>query len=491
MSRIKLPSLTIFFPFFNDAGTVNLLVTQAYFFGKQITENLEVIAIHGGASKDSTLEEILKAKTKYPDLIVLDQSHNQEGYGVIRHGFHAATKEWVFYMDGDGQYHLEDLPKLVEKAFESGSDVVNGFKVQRSDPWFRVFLGKGYQVFCHLLFHLPIRDIDCDFRLIQRKHLHDVKFSGRGASILPELILILKQSGAKFSEVPIKHYPRVYGCSNYSSFNLFLEKLIGDFTLRAHWKKQSLVSSEATVFQNIHEVEEKLWWYVALRESILHEVEKISSKVLQPSICDVGCGTGSTMEFLQEKKYDVQGVDISSISLIYCMERGLKKVLQGSIVDLPLPKDSFDIVLVIDVLCMLEDVERLNAIQALKRVLRSGGELIINEPAFKWLRSQHDLSCRLKKRFRKKECIALLTAQGFEIKQASYRVCFLFPLIASVRLIKKFTFLFTLFPKSDMKTPSKLINWLSLTIQRCENILIKQGYNLPFGSSVFLIARKK
>jgi SAM-dependent methyltransferase len=474
-------SLTIFFPFLNDAGTVALLIEQAYFFGKQVSDDLEVIAIHGGPSKDQTLEEIHKAKSRYPDLIILDHFNNPDGYGVIRHGFRAATKEWVFYTDGDGQYHLKDLQKLVATAVETSSDVVNGFKTQRSDPWLRVFLGKGYQLFCRLLFRLPIRDIDCDFRLIRREHLKQIEFRSKGSSILPELILKLKQSGARFSEVPVNHYARVYGRSNYSAAKLLLEKLIGDFQL---WGYTPSTSSEATVFQAMHTVEEQLWWYVALRETIQHRVQK------KMAICDVGCGTGCTIKFLQDRCYNVQGVDISPIALSYCTARGVKNCQLGSITNLPFPSGSFDIVLLMDVLCMLEDPERVQALQELQRILKPGGELILNEPAFPWLQSQHDLSCYLKKRFRKKECIDLFISHGFEIIESSYRVCFLFPAVALVKLVKKWTLQLGSSPKSDLKLPSRPFNWLFLAIQRLENRLLKRGYTMPFGSSVFLVARK-
>lgn len=481
-----LPSLTIFFPFFNDAGTVYQLITQAYFFGGQISADVEVIAIHGGASKDHTFDEILKAKAKHPDLVVLDHSDNKDGYGVIRHGFQAATKEWVFYTDGDAQYQLGDLQKLVEDAKETGADVINGFKIQRRDQWLRVLLGKGYQFFCRFFFRLPIRDIDCDFRLMRRKFLQDIPFKGGGASILPELILNLQRRGAKFSEVPVSHYSRVYGRSNYSATKLFLEKLFGDFRLYRRWKKEMSAPSEEALFQLMHREEKSLWWFVALRELIAIEV----GKQVSPSICDVGCGTGGLMELLTAHHYQVQGVDVSEVSIKYCNERGLKNVCLGSIVNLPFADESFDLVIVLDVLCMLEKGDLSKAIKNVHRVLKPGGKLILNEPAYNWLRSQHDMSCYLKSRFTKKQCVALLKSQGFEVSSDSYRVCFLFPLIALVRLIKKFTFLFKLHPKSDIKTPSKHLNSFFLAIQRLEHLLLKSGFRLPFGSSIFLVAKK-
>ncbi len=483
MPQVKLSSLTIFFPFFNDRETVDSMIDQAYFFGGKLTENLEVIAIHGGASHDNTLEAILQAKVRHSDLIVLDHSCNKEGYGVIRHGFQAASKEWVFYTDGDGQYHLKDLQRLVKEEFKYSSDVVNGYKVQRSDPRHRIILGKGYQLFTRFLFHLPIRDVDCDFRLIRKKFLNDMQFISKGSSILPELILHLKQAGAKFSEIPIEHYPRIYGRSNYSPFQLLYEKITGD--LRLFIRKPSPHLSESRTFQMMRKTEETLWWYVTLREQIYRE---IIIKAPLGQICDIGCGTGCNLQFLQKKNLNIEGIDLSSTALNYCKDRGLTKIQQGSITKLPTANSSYDLVLVIDVLCMLEENEIIEAIGELKRVLKPAGSLILNEPAFHWLRSQHDLSCQMKRRFNRKRLTSLLSNNGFEMEKVSYRVCFLFPLIALVRIIKKCAM--NLHPTSDLKMPPSFINWLLEKVQGFENRLIERGYRMPFGSSIFIIARR-
>ncbi len=480
----KLPSLTIFFPFFNDAQTVAPLLSQAYHIGNLVADALEVIALHGGPSSDHTLEEILKAKAQYPDLRVVDRSDNQEGYAVIRHGFQAATMDWVFYTDGDGQYQLDELPILVTTALTSHSSVVNGFKSRRADSWMRTLAGKGYQGFCRVLFRLPIRDVDCDFRLIERKLLSQIEFRSRGSSILPELILQLQRLRATFSEVPVTHYPRIYGTSNYSVFSLFKEKFIGDLSLYLTWRRES---RRQEIFHAMREVEETLWWYVGLRETLLDSVRKIP--LTHPTIYDLGCGTGRNMLALQQAGYHVQGIDISQTALELCRKRGLKTVLEGSITQLPLLSNSGDIALVTDVLCMLTPEQHTLAVKEIHRILRPGGSLILHEPAWTWLRSQHDLSCQIKARFQKKKLISLLHCHGFEIDDASYRVSLLFPLVASVKLLKQWMLRFYSFPQSDLVIPR--FNRLFLTIQRAENVLLRQGVHFALGSSILIRAHKR
>jgi len=227
----KISSLSIFFPFYNDAGTVLSSIKKAYEIGHQITDKLEVIAIHGGNSKDDTYEKILEAKKIYPDLKIVDKKDNKEGYAVIKHGFYASTMEWVFYTDGDAQYNLEDLKLLVKEQEKTGSDVVNGYKLNRGDGFIRFFLGDMYAKFSRFVFELPIRDTDCDFRLIRNSLLKKIEFVSTDSSILGELIKKLEIEGATFSELGVRHYERSYGKSNYSPLDLVYEKLTGDIKL--------------------------------------------------------------------------------------------------------------------------------------------------------------------------------------------------------------------------------------------------------------------
>ena len=250
MPGYKLTSLTMFFPFYNDAGTVEKQIENAYKFGGEVAEKLEVIAINGGSSKDNTFDEIKKMKEKYPDLRIIDKYDNTEGYAVIKHGFKEATSDWVFYTDGDAQYRLEgDLHKLVNKQIETDVDVVNGYKVYRYDSALRVFLGNLYARFSRFVFEIPIRDTDCDFRLIKKEFLDKIDLVSTDASVLPELIKKLELLGAKFTEVSVSHYPREYGVSNYTALQLFKEKLLGDITLYFKLRKMRSAYEKFRIFR--------------------------------------------------------------------------------------------------------------------------------------------------------------------------------------------------------------------------------------------------
>ncbi len=225
----KLKSLSIFFPFLNDEKTVAKAIGLAYSEGSKFTDDLEVIAINGGKSRDKTFLEIKKQKKKYLNLIIIDKTENDEGYAVIKYGLFKASKDWVFYTDGDLQYDIKEFSKLVDKQIQTRVDVVNGYKKNRNDNALRKIFGFLYQKISKYLFKLPISDLDCDFRLIRKRFFKKIVLKSQNSSILLEMIKKLEKCGAKFSEVEITHYPRQYGQSNYKVFNLFKEKIFGDY----------------------------------------------------------------------------------------------------------------------------------------------------------------------------------------------------------------------------------------------------------------------
>ncbi|MGI8689936.1 MAG: glycosyltransferase family 2 protein, partial [Thermomicrobiales bacterium] len=140
------------------------------------------------------------------------------GYGgALRVGFASATKDLIFYTDSDAQYDVRELPLLVA-ALTPEVDIVNGYKISRSDPLVRVIIGRLYHYMMKLMFRFPIRDVDCDFRLIRRhvfENVHPTSYSG---AICVEFVAKATDLGYRFAEVPVHHFHRVYGRSQFFNF---------------------------------------------------------------------------------------------------------------------------------------------------------------------------------------------------------------------------------------------------------------------------------
>jgi glycosyltransferase involved in cell wall biosynthesis len=174
----------------------------------------EVIVVNDG-SRDKTAEVLEQLQQELGPLLRVVTHPKNRGYGgALRSGFAASRKEFVFYTDGDGQYDVGELPRLMELV---GPDtgLVNGYKLDRHDPTHRIWIGNVYNFCARLLFRIRIRDIDCDYRLIRRDLLEKINLTSTSGTICVELVRKLELSGCHVAEVGVHHYARQYGTSQF------------------------------------------------------------------------------------------------------------------------------------------------------------------------------------------------------------------------------------------------------------------------------------
>ena len=203
----------MFFPAYNDAGTIASLVISALRTARTLTDDYEVIVVNDG-SADATAEILNELARTYPQVRVVHHPKNRGYGGALRSGFAAATKELVFYTDGDGQYDVRELAVLL-MLLTDDTDFVNGIKMTRQDPAYRVHAGNVHRFVMRWSFWLPIHDVDCDFRLIRRRILADLELRSNSGSICVELVKHAQRAGAGFREVSVHHYARKWGQSQF------------------------------------------------------------------------------------------------------------------------------------------------------------------------------------------------------------------------------------------------------------------------------------
>jgi glycosyltransferase involved in cell wall biosynthesis len=213
---LKRPSISVFYPAYNDAGTIASMVLAAITTCRKLTDDFEVIVINDG-SKDYTAEVLDELASVYPQVRVIHHQQNRGYGGALRSGFAAATKDLIFYTDGDAQYDPHELEVLLENL-TAGVDIVNGYKIERHDPLHRVIIGRMYHWTVKVGFGLHIRDTDCDFRLIRRECFEDIELTSDTGTICLELVKKIQDAGFKFAEVPVHHYHRAYGKSQFFNF---------------------------------------------------------------------------------------------------------------------------------------------------------------------------------------------------------------------------------------------------------------------------------
>lgn len=211
------PSLSAFLLCYNDestiAGLLRTLDTKLQAIRDDYSIEVELLVVNDGST--DTSQSVLSALIQeLPHLRIITHAHNQ-GYGAaVQSGFRMASKEFVFYTDGDGQYDPAAVETLY-RALTGEVDVVQGYKKQRHDPLHRIVLGDLYRRGVRLLLQLKTRDINCDCRLIRRALWLELSPSERGGAIGLEMVTKLERCGAVFAEVPVDHYERASGSSQF------------------------------------------------------------------------------------------------------------------------------------------------------------------------------------------------------------------------------------------------------------------------------------
>ncbi|MBI5840950.1 MAG: glycosyltransferase family 2 protein [Chloroflexi bacterium] len=213
MTSPRVSSISAVFPAYNDGGTIASMISTARIALREVSDDYEIIVVNDG-SADYTARVLAELECHYPELRVIHHPSNK-GYGAaLRTGFSAAAKDWVFYTDGDSQYNPLELTELVG-ALREGVDVVNGYKMSRHDSLIRIMIGRAYHYLVRFFFNLHIRDVDCDFRLIPRRVLNEIELESVSGAICLELVKKIEDAGYVFAEVPVNHYSRKYGVSQF------------------------------------------------------------------------------------------------------------------------------------------------------------------------------------------------------------------------------------------------------------------------------------
>lgn len=212
----------------------------------RLTDDWEVIIVNDGSNKQDreALEFIRSHLAKQGETLskrirIIDHEKNRGYGGALRSGFASSTKDLIFYTDCDAQYDPRELAKLYEALSRSAPQgkligMVNGYKIRRSDPWYRIVAGRIYHHFVRFAFRLPIRDTDCDFRLIRRDVFNKVKLFENTGTICVELVKKIDYHGYKIAEVPVHHYWRTSGTSQF--FNLGRLAKTGINLFKLWWK---------------------------------------------------------------------------------------------------------------------------------------------------------------------------------------------------------------------------------------------------------------
>ena len=203
-------SLSVILPAYNEAENIQATLYAVLNVLPPLVSDFEIIVVDDG-SKDQTGAIVESLAYSIPVIRVIHHPVNR-GYGAaLATGFGAATKEFCFYMDSDGQFDIRDLSKLLPLLQEY--DGVFGYRVRRRDSWMRKVNAWGWNLLIRFTFNLKIRDVDSAFKIFRTDCVRQVQLESHGPLMPTELVYKFARAGYAYAEVGVKHYPRVKGRS--------------------------------------------------------------------------------------------------------------------------------------------------------------------------------------------------------------------------------------------------------------------------------------
>ncbi len=227
--------LSVFFPVYNEEKNLKTTVQAAVETLKNKFEDWEIIIVDDG-SKDQSLN-IARSLAQTDSGIRIIHHPVNRGYGAaFKSGAYGAKYDWIAFTDSDGQFDFSDIYSFVKVQDETGADLVIGNYLERRVPFYRKINTFLWETAVRILFGLRVKDIDCAFKLFNRKVLQSIPplESERGAFISTEFLVKAKSKGFKIVEIGVRHFPRSAGQGTGADLDVIVKSFTDLFRL---WKK--------------------------------------------------------------------------------------------------------------------------------------------------------------------------------------------------------------------------------------------------------------
>jgi glycosyltransferase involved in cell wall biosynthesis len=251
LCKVPLQELSLFFPCHNEAENLEALVADALAALPALATTYEVILVDDG-SLDGTAAVAERIVQRHGGTVRLVRHDVNRGYGgALRSGFAAARYDYLAYTDGDRQFRIADLARLVERAEATSAPLVIGYRLQRADPPLRLVYATLYRVANRIWFGLRVRDVDCAAKLFRRDVLQNIRVHSDGAFFSAELLIRLRLAGVNALEVGVPHYPRTAGSPTGARLSVIARAVRDFWSLRIGlWVNRSHTLSRGRALLN-------------------------------------------------------------------------------------------------------------------------------------------------------------------------------------------------------------------------------------------------
>jgi glycosyltransferase involved in cell wall biosynthesis len=230
--RARVPELSFFFPAHDEADNIAPFVAEALTVLPTLAERFEIIAVDDG-SRDGTPQIADRLAAEDDHVHVVHHEVNR-GYGAaLRSGFRAARYDLVAFLDGDRQFRVSDIARLIDRlGAPDQPDVVMGYRLKRADSSIRLAYARAYRLAVRIFFGLAVRDPDCACKLFKRSALEGIRLESGGAFMSAELLIKLNQTGRRMAQVGVPHYPRTAGSASGANPRVVLRAARDFWSLR-------------------------------------------------------------------------------------------------------------------------------------------------------------------------------------------------------------------------------------------------------------------
>ena len=217
------PNISMFFPAYNEESNIKKVLDSAAKLLDEVANDYEILVVVYEGSTDNTIEIVKNLERKNKKIMLVLQPKDKKGIGYAKIiGFKSAKYPNIFYADSDNQFKLDEFKKFL--PYIGKYDIIAGYRLKRHDPKTRIIVSRLYNAMMRFLFGAKEKDLDCAFRLVDKRVISSISLICSTGVATTELLAKARKKGFKIKEIGVAHFPRTSGQSAFETKGLSIPK---------------------------------------------------------------------------------------------------------------------------------------------------------------------------------------------------------------------------------------------------------------------------